>query len=273
MNPRSFGMTDLGKKRKKNEDQFLIAEMTRAMAIRWASFPQPSTLFGDHRGHLFMVADGMGGHTGGEQASLLAVVTIEQFMLNALKWFFDLRGETVLVEFQEALRSADARVFESTARHPELKGMATTLTMAYAVNDVLYTVHAGDSRCYLLRERRLYQLTKDHTLTEELVRTGALEPKDAPHNPFRNVVTNAVGGREPGVRAEVNKLPLSSGDVLLLCTDGLTKMVPDGQLAEILAAGDDPVLACRQLISAANAAGGLDNITAVVAYFNKQVQS
>ncbi len=266
--PKSFGMTDLGKSREKNEDQFLVAEMTRAMSIHEASFSQPTTLFGDQRGHLFIVADGLGGHAGGERASQLAIVSIENFMLNALKWFFNLRGESVLGEFQEALRSADARIFESAARHPELKGMGTTLTMAYVVDGILYTVHAGDSRCYLFRDGALHRLTNDHTVTEELVRAGSLEAKEVEHNPFRNIITNAVGGNAPGVRAEVNKIPLAPNDVILLCSDGLTKMVADPDLAAILAAEKDPRLVCLELVARANAAGGLDNITTVVARFD-----
>ncbi len=263
------GMTDRGQHRTHNEDQFLIAELTRALNIYGSSLSHPETLFGDQRGQLFVVADGMGGHVAGEQASALALVTIEQFMLNTLKWFFRLRGERVLNEFQRAVQEADARVFQAVEREPDLRGMGTTLTMAYATGGVLYIAHAGDSRCYLLRTHKLHQLTRDHTLTQELIAAGHLHPHDLSHNPFRHVVTNAIGGSEPGVKVEVHKIELAPDDALLLCSDGLTSMVSDGELTQILVEHTAPEDACRALVARANAAGGNDNITAIVARFER----
>src|SRR5260370_29996298 len=169
----SFGRTDRGKVRPANEDHFLIADMTKAMQVRQSSRPHPRTQFGEERGFIFLVADGMGGHQAGEQASSLAVETIEEFMLNTFKWFFHLQGpeeNNALTEFQTALRQADERVYEKAVQRPELLGMGTTVTMAYALNADLYVVHVGDSRCYLARGNRLYRLTHDHTVTAELVR-------------------------------------------------------------------------------------------------------
>ena len=263
----SHGITDRGRVRSHNEDQFLIAALTRVMTVSQTSLSQPSALLGDHRGHLFVVADGIGGHKGGEQASALAVATIEQFMLNTLKWFFSLQGANILAEFKRALRRADARIFDAAAEHPELQGMGTTLTMAYAVDGALYVVHAGDSRCYLFRQGRLHQLTHDHTVTSEMVREGALTLSEAATSPFRNVLTNAVGGRDVGVHAEVQKLELADGDVALLCSDGLSDMLVDGDIAAILAAAPSPADACARFVADANAAGGRDNITAIVARF------
>src|SRR5262249_33477602 len=143
-----------------------------------------------------------------------------------------------------------------------------TLTMGYVADQALFTVHVGDSRCYLLRQGELSQLTTDHTLTQQLVQNGLLSPNDVEHNPFRNVVTNAIGGREPGVRPQVNKVHLHTGDLILLCTDGLTKMIPDDDIAHILRDTNTPSLACARLVLEANARGGLDNITAVVAVYD-----
>jgi PPM family protein phosphatase len=261
------GLTDRGQVRSSNEDQFLIAELHRVLQVAQSSLQKPQNLFGAEGAHLWVVADGMGGHSGGQQASQLAVLTIERFMLDTFKWFFQLRGENLLTEFQEAVRSADARIFESAARHPELAGMGTTVTMAYAVGGQLYVVHAGDSRCYLYRRGQLHQLTLDHTLTQQLVQAGELSPAEAENSPFKNVITNAVGGSEPGVRVEVHKQSLQPEDSVLLCSDGLSNMVAPEDIAAVLGTARSPEAACRELVERANAAGGRDNITAIVARF------
>jgi protein phosphatase len=239
------------------------------MHIHSSSLPQSQMLFGDPRvrGHLFIVADGMGGHKGGEEASALAIVSIEDFLLRALHWFFRLQGDAVLNEFQIALRAADDRIFAEAQRQPRLRGMGTTVTLAYVVGQVLYVVHAGDSRLYLVRSGKIYQLTQDHTLVGELVRNKVIDPETASHHPMRNVITNSVGGDKPGVQPEVNKLQLAGGDTLLLCSDGLSEMLTDGEIAEVLQREDDPQRACDLLVVKANEKGGTDNITAVVARF------
>jgi PPM family protein phosphatase len=266
----SFGLTDRGRVRPANEDHFLIADMAKAMHVWQSSRPQPETQFGEERGFLFVVADGMGGHQAGERASSLAVETIEDFMLNTFKWFFHLQGpeeHNALTEFQTALRKADERVYDKAMHRPELYGMGTTLTMAYALNTDLYVVHVGDSRCYLTRDRRLYRLTHDHTLTGELVRRGHLDPKEAVHHHLRHVVTNAVGGNKLGVEVEAQKVTLEPGDVLVLCSDGLTEMVPEQCILSILLEQANPQLACARLVGEANESGGKDNITVIVARF------
>jgi protein phosphatase len=240
------------------------------MRIRQSSLPQPKTQYSDECGYLFLVADGMGGHQAGEQASALAVGTIEEFMLNTYKWFFHLKGseeQTALTEFQAALRQADSRVYERAMHDPKLHGMGTTLTMAYALNRDLFVVHVGDSRCYVMRNRELKQVTQDHTLVGELVRHGQLSPEQAAHHHFRHVITNAVGGHERGIHVEVHKIDLRPGDCMMLCSDGLTEMVPDDRIAAVLHDESDPQTACQRLIAEANANGGKDNITVVVARF------
>jgi PPM family protein phosphatase len=152
---RTFGLTDPGRVRPSNEDQFLVAELSKAMRVQYASLPQPKTQYADERGYLFIVADGVGGNQGGEQASALAVESIEAFTLNTLKWFFRLKGteeQDILMEFQVALQQADAKVCQEAAQHRELTGMGTTVTMAYAFGSRLFLIHVGDSRCYLYRE-------------------------------------------------------------------------------------------------------------------------
>ena len=264
----SFGLTDPGRVRSSNEDQFLIADLARALIVRQTSVPQAQAQTSNHRGYLLVVADGMGGHKAGEVASGLTLTTIEDFLLNTLRCFSNL-GSTeepkVLRELQIALGHANDRIFEETALHPEWQGMGTTLTLAFAVDWKLLVAHAGDSRCYLFSQGKLHQLTQDHTVVAELVRLGAIPPEAATRHPYRHVVTNVLGGNQSDVRAEVHKLDLEPDDVVLLCSDGLTEMVADDRIATILGEGTDPQRVAERLMGEANERGGKDNITVIVA--------
>src|SRR5262249_50961130 len=154
-----------------------------------------------------------------------------------LKWFLHLRGgegQTVLAEFQGALQQADKAIYQEASRRPDWWGMGTTLTMAYSINNDLFVAHVGDSRCYLLREGQLYQLTNDHALVQEMVRRGHMDPVEASQHRLRHVITNVLGSTEPGVVPEVHKASLEAGDVMLLCSDGLTEMVTDAEITAIL---------------------------------------
>ena len=149
-------------------------------------------------------------------------------------------------------------------------GMGTTLTMAFVVNRRLFVAHVGDSRCYLLSGDELHQLTQDHTKVAEMVRAGALSAAEASWHPYRHVVTNVLGGNETGCHVEMHKLDLEAGDVLLLCSDGLTEMVPDDRIATILQEEQDHAQrACERLVAEANERGGKDNITVIVARFDE----
>lgn len=267
----SYGLSDLGKVRTSNEDCFLIADLARTLQVHHTNLPQSKANFSCHRGHVFLVADGVGGSQAGEVASGLTVKTIEDFLLNTLKRFSNLQAneeQTALRDLQNALFQADSRIFEETAKHPEWQGMGTTLTMAFAVNWRLFVAHAGDSRCYLHSGGQLQQLTQDHTLTAEMVRQGILPPENQTNHPWRHVVTNILGGTERGVRVELHGLDLQAGDVILLCSDGLTEMVSEEKIASILQEENDPKRACERLVSEANQMGGKDNISAIVAHFN-----
>jgi protein phosphatase len=267
----SYGLTDLGKVRGSNEDHFLIAELTRTLWVHQTSLPQPHTQHGRNRGHIFLVADGMGGHHAGEVASALSIATIEAFVLHLLRRFSNLQAtdeQSVLKDFQTALGQANARIFEEAVHHPEFKGMGTTLTLALASGWKLFVVHAGDSRCYLFRDGNLRQLTLDHTVTAELVRSGVIKPEHASCHQFRHVVTNVLGGSSEAVmHAELHQADLKPGDVVLLCSDGLTDMLSDDQISATLTAVADPRSACERLVAEANALGGRDNITAIVSRF------
>ncbi len=267
---RSFGMTDLGKVRTNNEDQYLIAVLVKALQIQLTSLPV-RTVHGNDRSHLFVVADGVGGNAGGEKASALAMDSVEAFMLDTFKWFFQFKAkeeDEVLAEFRSALGQANARVLAEAVEHPELTGMGTTLTLAYSLNGVLFVAHVGDSRCYLCRAGALHRLTRDHTLVAEMVRNGAIRANEAGQNRLRHVITNVVGGTTAELKVEVHKVHLEARDVLLLCSDGLTEMLADEEIASVLRAEADPEQACRQLVAGANSKGGVDNITVIVARYD-----
>jgi PPM family protein phosphatase len=268
---KTFGITDRGRVRSSNEDQFLIAELTKTMRIWQASAVDQTAQFGDERGHLFLVADGMGGHQGGEEASALAVLAIQEFTLNTLKWFFEANqqeAQRVLGQFHSALREADRRIRAQAAEHSELSGMGTTVTMAYHLNAQLCVVHVGDSRAYLFRGGELEQVTRDHTLMADLLRSGDIKPADVAKHRFRHVITNVVGGTDVGVNVEAHALEVEAGDRLLICSDGLTEMVTNDVIAATLRAEPDPEPACRTLLAQAIEAGGRDNITLLIVRFD-----
>jgi len=268
---KAFGLTDKGRVRASNEDQFLVAELTKTMRIWHTSLPEPKAQFGNERGHLFLVADGMSGHQAGEQASALAVAAIEHFTLNTFQWFFHSdrpEAQRALTQLQTALHHADDRVIEESSGHPELSGMGTTLTLAYHLDAQLCVVHLGDSRAYLFEHDRLRQVTHDDSVTAEMVRRGELRPEDVKKHFLRHVITNVSGGNEVGITVEAHALTVQAGDRLLLCSDGLTQMVTNEAITAVLRAEPEPEAACRALVAQANAAGGRDNITAVIARFD-----
>jgi serine/threonine protein phosphatase PrpC len=272
---RSFGLTDSGKVHDTNEDQFLIAVLLKALQVEQTSLPQRRSQHSSDQSYLFLVADGMGGHAGGEQASALAIDSVETFILGTFKWFAQFKSseqDQVLADFQEALGQANARVLAEASERLELRGMGTTLTLAYSLNDVLFVAHAGDSRCYLRRNGILYRLTRDHTLVDDMVRRGILAAAEAARHRWRHVITNVVGGNSADLKVEVHKLHLEGGDQVLLCSDGLTEMLVDEDINQILHAEAEPEQACRRLVTRANEAGGRDNITAVVAHFRAATQ-
>jgi serine/threonine protein phosphatase PrpC len=268
---KAFGVTDKGKVRPTNEDQFLIAELTKTMRVLQTSLPERKLQIAEERAHLFLVADGMGGHRAGERASALAVAAIEQFTLNTFKWFFGSDGaeaKNVLAQLQSAVSQADARILQEAAEHPELSGMGTTVTMAFHLGAQLCVVHVGDSRVYLYRDGELHQLTEDHTLMADMVRSGTLPPDQVAGHQLRHVITNVVGGHELGVKAEARALEVQAGDRLLLCSDGLTEMATNEMIAATLDAEPAPEAAAKKLLAQATDGAASDNITLLVVRFD-----
>jgi serine/threonine protein phosphatase PrpC len=218
--------TDVGRVREGNEDSYMVHEP------------------------LFAVADGMGGHQGGEVASKLALDTLKQVA----------GGERALIQ---AVQDANRAVFDRAGRDPGLAGMGTTLTAFLVEGDAVRLAHVGDSRAYLLRDGQLQRITKDHTVVERLVEEGRLTPQEAEIHPQRSILTRAIGV-EGDVQVDQGTIEVSPGDRLLLCSDGLTGMVGEEEITRILTERSDPQAAADALIEAANEAGGQDNITAVV---------
>lgn len=266
------GLTDVGRERQTNEDQFLIADLNKSMLVRQTSlsYEDPTRLFSGSQGALLLVADGMGGHAAGKQASALAVQTLEHYMLNIMPWFFHLQHDQE-TDLQEELKSAmeacQRSIENAAAARPEQRGMGTTLTMAFLLWPRVYVVHVGDSRCYLLRPPRLLRITKDQTMAQQLVEKSVLTPEEAPQSRWSHVLWNCLGGHSRHFNAEVYKASLSVGDTLLLCTDGLSGQRRDEDLSRLVQQGGSAEETCRRLVAAANDAGGPDNITVVVARF------
>jgi protein phosphatase len=267
-----FGaLTHVGNVRRNNEDQFLVARARKSLDILATSLsaeagPPPA----DREGYFLMVADGIGGSAGGERASAILVKEAQRHIMETVRWFFHLDDpdeEVRLRLLREALERVDRQLIEEAEANPALEGMGTTLTGASIIGDELFIVYAGDSRAYLFRDNHLEQLTHDHTLTQELVDRGLVRPEEARTHRLRHVLTNALGGRS-GVRGEVVKLHLLAGDRLLLCTDGLSDMVEDAQITDILHGHPHPEEACLALVEAALARGGKDNVTVIVAVYS-----
>jgi protein phosphatase len=221
---------------------------------------------------LYIVADGMGGHVAGEVASRVAVEAIQVFIQETAgadknrTWPFPFEPALSLEanRLKAAFRLANRRIASTIADSHDLRGMATTASALLTGPDGACVAHVGDSRVYVLRDGRLEQITHDHSWVEEQVRAGTMSPTAARQHPWRNVVTRALaGGEDPEV--DVTQVQPSKPDRYLLCSDGLFSVVPDEQIAAILGDRSVPLdEVCRRLVEAANAAGGPDNITALV---------
>jgi serine/threonine protein phosphatase PrpC len=286
----SAGVTDCGRVRRVNQDQFAIVTITGSLWVERTSFDQPRVQCSRRRANVFIVADGMGGHAGGQQASELAVQAVESYLVEMLgspgvladrgatqrplvthvedpdDAPSSVRARPSLFEYLErAMQHADDVVISEAHANPELSNMGTTMTIACIVNDDLYIAHAGDSRCYLWRNGGLTQITRDHTLVGQLLEAGVLTQEEAKNHHMRHVVTNVVGGGRAGVATEVHAMKLALGDGIIMCSDGLSETVSLEQMAEILLTQSDPGVACNAMIDAANEAGSPDNVTVVIA--------
>ena len=265
-----FGMTDIGRNREINQDHFVIGDFHKHMGTEYSSveFEAPQ-VFGEPMGKLFLVADGMGGANAGEVASELAAKSTVRFLLNSMHWLFH-PTEPEIEQFMNDLKKAASfshhTVCNDAEHEPERFGMGSTLTVAYVVWPMLYVLHVGDSRCYLLHQDRLGLLTKDQTFAQCLLDQGHLSKKEFADSPYQHVLTSAIG-IEGQPEAAVYKQRLSYGDRILLCSDGVNRHLNDEQIERHLRADETSHAICNNITDESNKLGGRDNITVVVAKF------
>jgi protein phosphatase len=244
----AHGVSDVGMRRDHNEDSFLV----------------------DLDLGLLVIADGMGGHAGGEHASKLAVETIQREVRAARESNGGAFERPTGIEdsplpdvMRQAVEAASAAIFEAAQADPELTGMGTTVTAALIDGSHAFVAHVGDSRCYLLREGKIYQVSEDHSLVNEQIKAGAISPEEARTSRFKNIITRSVGF-ERTVAVDLMGIELQADDQFVVCCDGLSNMVEDGEILTITQAA--PIVeAAERLVALANERGGDDNITVIVA--------
>lgn len=243
----TFGLTDVGQVRPHNEDSILL---------------EPAL-------NLYAVADGMGGHKGGEFASRICLDTMRDYLQMAAKGQASLVGEANAAYSEaanllgSAVRFANRAVFEASFSKPEWRGMGTTIVALTVAGNKVAIAHVGDSRAYLLRQGKFQQITKDHSWIEEQVRAGLMSRDEALFAKGRNVLTRAIG-QEEAVQVDLDELELQAGDSVLLCSDGLFGMVMDEEIAALISVAKHPEEACRELVVCANGRGGRDNISVIL---------
>ncbi|MEW4567616.1 protein phosphatase 2C domain-containing protein [Tautonia sp. JC769] len=266
----SSARTDVGKIRQNNEDHYLVARLRRGIEIESTNLDSLRIpILPEEIGHLLAVADGMGGMASGEDASFLAISAGLELLRDAAKWHLDVSGPSEIEELVATCRSyiqqINQRVYTQASLDASKEGMGTTLSVAYSVGLRLFVIHVGDSRVYLSHGGALQQITRDHTVAQDLATTGRITQSEVKSHRLRNVLTNYIGSPDKGIEAEIHRLELHSGDRLLLCSDGLSDQVEDAEIARILSSEPEPKAACDRLIDAALASGGRDNITVIVA--------
>ena len=260
----SAGLTDVGRVRPTNEDHFLIADLVKQLRPVQTSLPpsHAGAWGAGTAGHLFVVADGMGG---GAVASGLAVETISWYVARTMPWFHRYQDGREK-ELEEELERAFAVVQDAVtgaAAGSRFGRMGTTLTLACVLWPRVYVVHAGDSRCYLRRGGTLTRCTTDHTVAQRAVDEGVLTAKQAEAAGLGNTLWNCIGGGTKGVTPELHHATLRAGDELLLCTDGLSRRLDDAAILAVLEKSRTAAGAARALVDAANRAGGEDTDTVV----------
>jgi len=268
-----FGaVTHPGLRRTTSDDHFLIVELGRNQRTIASSLP-PESVPGqfDERAFGMVVADGMG-PDGPEMASRLALATLAQLVLQYGRWNVRVNERTAWEIVQRAerfYRRVGETITNASHQHPSLAGMSTTLTAAYSAGDELFVVHVGHSRAYLYRGGLLTRLTRDQTIAQRLAETGRTLPTELAAHDLRHVLTDALGGHAGEPDIEIQNYLLMDGDVVLLCTNGLTDLVDDDKIASVLGAGTGQPLApqCQTLLDLALERGGVDNITAVLARY------
>jgi len=266
-----FGMTHVGKQRQVNQDHFLICSLHKTVQVHATSLPETEGLpsLSERLAFLGVVADGVGGLAGGEEASRAAVAELTGYVTSSLNCYYshDPSAEgAFLGALQEGVLVAHRRVQAEAERRGERS--ATTMTLVMALWPRLYILQVGDSRCYLLRRDKFYRLTRDQTMAERMVEEGLVTREQAESSRLAHILTSAVGGSD--IMPVATVITARWGDVLLACSDGLTKHVPEDAIQERLRAMTSAEQVCRQLVDDALEAGGSDNITVLVGYARKE---
>lgn len=235
----AFGKTDIGKKRTMNQDYIYISDDPVGRLP-----------------NLYMVADGMGGHNAGDYASRQATQTMIDFIK-------DCDYENPVTVLKYAIIRANEKLLEDAANNPELSGMGTTIVACVVVDDQLYVANIGDSRLYLIGTDSIHQITMDHSLVEEMIRSGKLDRENVRNHPEKNIITKAVGAAKD-IMPDFFELEMKPEDKVLLCSDGLSNMVEDDEIEDIIKEEDSLEQAVERLIERANYYGGRDNISVVL---------
>lgn len=237
---RFHSITDIGRQRSLNQDSmFATDEAVGSLS------------------NLFVVADGMGGHNAGEYASTQAIALVTQY----IGAHADVQPVAVL---EQAIETANASLYLESTENPSKSGMGTTLVAATITEGHLIVANVGDSRLYAVAKDRLWQITRDHSVVEEMVRMGKITKEEALHHPKKRMITRAVGAEED-VKIDVFDYPMDEIRQILLCTDGLTNMIAEDDIVGVLISDRSPRQKAEQLIDMANQGGGRDNITVIVA--------
>lgn len=259
-----YALTDLGRTRDHNEDTFLIADLSQMTPIR---DPQAGEQDVSERGALYLVADGMGGAAAGEVASEMAAASIYHYLIDT--WRIDQhRSESSFVHrLREAVELANLQIHNYAREHPEVRGMGTTATVAGIWRDRLYLAQIGDSRAYMVRAGSTGQLTRDQSLTQRLIDVGELTEEQAQLSERRNIILQALGP-DALVRVDISWQTLQRGDILIICSDGLSNLVRREEISAAVAEEPDLSGTCHRLVTLANERGGPDNITVVAVRFD-----
>ena len=267
-----FAMSDKGSVRETNEDHFLVIRISRALETVFSSLSRKHAGESfEETGYGFLVADGVSGEAGGELASRQAIFTLLNLALRTPDWQFRWGPEqrnTVMLRMQDRFRRVNAALVQQASADASLNGMCTTMTIALSHGKSLIIGHMGDSRAYLLHDRQLQRLTRDHTVAEHLLEEGINPENDQLLNQLRNVLMQALGGPESECKPDAHDYVIEDGDQLLLCTDGLTTLVMEEEIESVLVTSDSAQSACRSLINLALSNGGADNVTAIVARYS-----
>jgi PPM family protein phosphatase len=265
-------LSDPGRIRPRNEDHYFVGQFRREMRTIATNVPErevPREY--EETVYAMLVADGVGGSAAGEVASRTAVHALVDLILETPDWIMlldDRLADEVLKRLERRVQKVRETLVARAEADPSLKGMATTMTVAGTVGPEVLIAHVGDSRAYVLRRGgRLEKLTRDQTMAQSLADSGAIRQEEVERSPYRHVLTSALATRGAFVQVELKRSRLEDGDSLLLCSDGLTDMVPETRVAGVLREASSSADACRRLVDLALEAGGKDNVTAVVARY------